>query len=183
MALQDSVKSLMSSNVISVLAETPIAAAMDILLSNNYNGIPVVDKTGVIIGILTKYDLIIKRSQLNDDTKVKHVMNNDPLVLTEEMTVEDAISAFTEHHKVDPIPVVDMDRKVIGMISRYDMVKLFREYGAISGIAGAAPLITGTARNVLWFIILFTVLGLLGAFFYYDINPNTLIEKAISLFR
>ncbi|MDP3697239.1 MAG: CBS domain-containing protein [Candidatus Taylorbacteria bacterium] len=126
---QDSVKSLMNSRVISVLPETPVITAIDIILSNNFNGIPVVDKKGILVGIVTKYDIISKRGLLQNDSKVSDVMNGDPLTLSENMTVDDAISSFGEHHKVDPIPVVDTDRKVIGIISRYDMVKLFREYG------------------------------------------------------
>lgn len=131
MAEENSVRSLMSSRVISVLPDTPIVTAIDILLSNNYSGVPVTDKSGVLVGILTKYDIIVKRASVRDDTKAGDLMNNDPLVLTDDMTVEDAIRAFAEHHKVDPIPVVDADRKVIGVISRFDMVRMFREYGPI----------------------------------------------------
>lgn len=166
---QDSVKSLMSSKVISVLAETPIMIAMDILLSNNYNGISVTDKNGVIVGILTKYDLIIKRDSIKEDTRVKDVMNLDPLILTEDDTVDDAIRAFSEHHKVDPIPVVNSDRKVIGIISRYDMVKLFRDYGVLP-VSGNkdTPEPARRGMGLVW-IILLTVLGLVGLFYFLDI--------------
>lgn len=128
---EDSVKSLMNSRVISVLPDTPIKTAIDILLSNNFSGLPVTDKNGAIIGILTKYDIIVNRASVRDDTKVKDLMNADPLVLDENLTVDDAVRAFSEHHKVDPIPVIDSERKVIGVISRSDMVRMFREYGAI----------------------------------------------------
>ena len=36
--LQDSIKSIMTSRVISVLPDTPISVAIDIILSNNFNG-------------------------------------------------------------------------------------------------------------------------------------------------
>ena len=130
--MEDSVKSLMNSKVISVLSNTPILVAIDIILTNNFNGMPVTDKEGKLIGILTKYDLILKRGQITDEMKVGDIMNTEPLFLEEKMTVEDAVKAFSEHHKVDPIPVVNVDKKVIGIISRYDMVKLFREYGVCS---------------------------------------------------
>lgn len=126
---QDSVKSLMSSTVISILPETPVLTAIDIILTNNFNGIPVTDTGGVLVGIITKYDLISKRGSLRDDTKVNAVMNVEPLTLNDDASVEDAVRAFSEHHKVDPIPVLDKNRRVVGVISRYDMVKLFKEYG------------------------------------------------------
>lgn len=127
--MQDSVKSLMSSNVISVLPETSIITAIDIILSNNFNGVPVADKTGILVGIITKYDLIVKRDSVRDDMTVKEVMNKEPLVLQEDVSLEDAVRAFSEHHRVDPIPVINKEQRLVGIISRYDLVKLFREYG------------------------------------------------------
>ena len=163
---QDSVKSLMNSRVISVLPDTPIIVAIDILLTNNFNGVPVVDKAGVIVGILTKYDIIINRSSVRDDTKVKDLMNNDPLVLVENMTVDDAVKAFSEHHKVDPIPVVDMTRRVIGVISRYDMVKMFREYGTVFTVKNQKP-IQRSGNNGVWFFVALVVFLSIAAAAYY----------------
>lgn len=119
----------MNPRVISILPNTPILMAIDIILSNNFNGVPVTDKDGVLVGILTKYDLIVRKSSIFDDTKVGDVMNNDPLFLLDNANLQDAITAFAEHHRVDPIPVVDHNKKVVGIISRFDMVKLFKEYG------------------------------------------------------
>lgn len=165
---QDSVKSLMNPRVISVLPDTPIKTAIDILLSNNFNGLPVTDKSGAIVGILTKYDIIVNRLAVRDDTKVKDLMNNDPLLLVENMTVEDAVRAFTEHHKVDPIPVVDSDKKVVGIISRYDMVRIFREYGAIFDAKEDRPNFDKTRnRNPLVIVIVIIVLGITAGLYYF----------------
>lgn len=164
---QDSVKSLMNPRVISVLSDTPIVTAIDILLTNNFNGIPVTDKSGTIIGILTKYDIILKRSAVRDDTKVKDLMNDDPLVLAESMTVEDAVKAFTEHHKVDPIPVVNQERKVIGIISRYDMVRMFREYGTVFNTKDDKFIAKKGSNLTPWAIILVTItVGLIAGAYY-----------------
>lgn len=165
MAEQDSVKSLMNPRVISVLPDTPIKTAIDILLSNNFNGIPVTDKNGAIVGILTKYDIIIHRESVRDDTKVRDLMNNDPLVLTENMTVEDAVRVFTEHHKVDPIPVIDQDKKVIGIISRYDMVRMFREYGVNFETKDSKPAIGRNSNIGRW--LLLAMLALIAGIVYY----------------
>ena len=129
MALQDSVKSLMNSRVISVLSDTPVLIAIDIILTNRFNGLPVTDKEGVLIGIVTKYDLILKRDNIRDDSKIRDVINKEPLFLFDSATIDNAVTAFAEHHRVDPIPIVNEARKVVGIISRADMVKLFKEYG------------------------------------------------------
>jgi CBS-domain-containing membrane protein len=170
---QDSVKSLMTNQVVSVLPETPILVAIDIILSNNYNGIVVTDKSNVIVGILTKYDLIIKKGYIRDDTKVGDVMNKDPIVLNDSQTIEDAINMFTEHHRVDPIPVIDEQKKVIGIISRYDMVKLFREYGiTFDSRHKAGP----KKSSVLPLIIIIILAGAAGALYYLGYF-NSLLER------
>ena len=168
MISQDSVKSLMSSRVISVLPGTPVLMAIDIILSNNFNGIPVVDKSGVLVGILTKYDLISKRSSLRDDMKVEDIMNGEPLVLGEDQTVDDAIRAFAEHHKVDPIPVIDSDKKLVGVISRYDMVKMFKEYG-VSFYSGSnpAPVKVGGNNNIVPVIVVGLVVLALVIYYFF----------------
>ena len=131
----------MNSRVISVLSDTPILTAIDIILTNNFNGVPVTDKDGVLIGILTKYDLIVNRFSIRDDMKVRDLMNNDPLFLAENANIEDAVKEFADHHRVDPIPIVSPDKKVVGIISRYDMVRMFKGYGMdyseLSGIKTA----------------------------------------------
>lgn len=168
---QDSVKSLMNPRVISVLPETSIITVIDIILSNNFNGIPVVDKKGLLVGIVTKYDIISKRSSLRDDSRVSDVMNNDPLTLFENMTVDDAVKSFTEHHKVDPIPVVDMDRRVIGIISRYDMVKLFKEYGLafVLGNKNDKPVpVTGNNTLFWWFLAVLAILAGVVYYFFFS---------------
>lgn len=184
--MEDSVKSLMNSRVISVLATTPILVAIDIILTNNFNGLPVTDKESRLIGIVTKYDLILKRGQITDEMKVGDIMNTDPLFLEEKMTVEDAVKAFSEHHRVDPIPVINGDRKVIGIISRYDMVKLFREYGVSSAVSSTNSYPkyqanantgssdsdkndnnTGNNNGILWLIISVIVLGVIIYYFFF----------------
>jgi CBS domain-containing protein len=174
---QDSVKSLMNPQVMSVLPGTPILTAIDILLSNNYNGIPVTDKSGVIVGILTKYDLIIKRGYIRDDTKVEDVMNKEPIVLTDDKTIEDAVAMFSEHHKVDPIPVIDENKKVVGVISRYDMVKLFREYGISFDQKGGSGGLASRKGSSSWTLVIIIVLASLAGALYYLGYFNSFIGR------
>ena len=58
---------------------------------------------------------------------VRDLMNKDPLVLSADATYSEALAAFSEHHRVNPIPVVDSARRVIGVVSRFDLIKHFRE--------------------------------------------------------
>src|SRR3990167_5129006 len=127
-----SVKSFMTNQVVWESPSTPLVEAVNILIKKGLTGLPVVEG-GKVVGILTEYDLTIKGSSIHlptflklitefqiykkdkglikDDVKkilnmkVKDVMNTDPLVLPPSTSVEDAMKAFAEHHRVNPIPI------------------------------------------------------------------------------
>lgn len=144
---------LMTKDVISVTPEMPLVEAVDLLLKHGYNGLPVVDSSGVLVGILTEYDLVIKGSSLHLPTflkllehfeiykkdsslvkneisailtmKVGDVMSTESLTLSPDDSIDKAIKTFSEHHKVNPILVVNNNKKLVGVLSRYDLIKLF----------------------------------------------------------
>lgn len=152
-----SIQDLMTAPVVSVTPETPLLRAVEILLKNDFSGLPVITREGKLVGIVTDYDFLLKGSSIhlptflellkefeiykkdtalikNDiqkilETKVKDVMNDDPLTLLDNVSINEAINAFSEHHRVNPIPIIDQNRKLVGIISRSDMLKL---YGAPS---------------------------------------------------
>ncbi|OGM96301.1 MAG: hypothetical protein A3B86_04125 [Candidatus Yanofskybacteria bacterium RIFCSPHIGHO2_02_FULL_38_22b] len=136
---------IMNKNVVSVSPNTPVLEAAKIISDRNLDGIPVVDESGQLIGILTEYDLITKTSPINIDfikqilsdikskndgktenlseLTVKEVMNPEPLTLKGDATYEEVIQTFKDHHRVNPIPIIDDQNKVIGVISRYDVLR------------------------------------------------------------
>ena len=151
MDLNPTIQSIMTRKVVSVKPDTPLQEAAELLARHGFDGMPVVDEENKLVGILTEYDLISKgsavhlptfqkvienlgiyhkdKSRFNKDfaelaaLKVKDVMNNDPLTLVEDATYEEAVAAFREHHRVNPMPVIDQERKVVGVVSRFDILK------------------------------------------------------------
>jgi CBS domain-containing protein len=146
------VKNIMTSPAITIRPEASLEDVLDILSKNNFDGLPVVDKNNVLLGIVTQYDLLTKGSSIHIPTVAKifkefkglsgektilseelskieklvvsDVMNKDPLFVGPSTTVETLQQVFTEHHRVNPIPVLDENKKVIGVVSRYDILKL-----------------------------------------------------------
>lgn len=137
---------VMNSNVISVHTNTPIIEAAKIITEHNFDGIPVIDESNRLVGILTEYDLITKTSPINtsfiqqvlndikskkedikgkniSDVTVGEIMNPEPLTMRGNATYEEVIKTFKEHHRVNPIPIVDSENKVIGVISRFDVLR------------------------------------------------------------
>lgn len=143
-------KDIMTKEVIVVHPETPLLDVAKILAEHNFDGVPVVDKDNKLIGIVTEYDLINKTSAVHLPTlqivlrnlpqfkqeeahfqqeilslKVADIMNKEPLTLDPDLPYNEVINLFREHHKVNPIPVIDKDRRVLGVISRFDVLRPF----------------------------------------------------------
>lgn len=156
------IQKIMTKKIVSVFPDTPLFEAMQKLARYKYNGLPVVDNENRIAGILTEYELmsnkVINRisslkiiiqdlhllkkyhSRVQEDIsrifslRVKDIMNPTPLTLDENASLEEAIKAFRSHHRVNPIPIIDSDRKVVGIISRSDILKSFRTLSIIKNL-------------------------------------------------
>lgn len=150
-----SVRDIMAADVVSVRPDTPLADAAKILAEHSFDGVPVTDTDGRLVGILTEYDLISKGSAIHLPTfqlimenlpvlkkdhsqfqkeiqavtalVVRDVMNSDPLTLPEDATFEQTVQTFRDHHRVNPIPIISAERKVIGVVSRFDILKPLRD--------------------------------------------------------
>ncbi len=148
------VKDIMTRKVVSVAPETSLVEAANILAEHSFDGVPVVDSKNKLVGIITEYDLIEKssdihlptfqkilqnlkvlrsdRSEFEKEVKkvssltVEDVMNPEPLTLSDTASFEEVVRAFKEHHRVNPIPIVDKSEKVVGVVSRFDVLKPLR---------------------------------------------------------
>ena len=60
------------------------------------------------------------------NVKVSEVMNYVPLSFSEETSIEEIVRTFAEHHRVNPVPVIDENQKVVGIISRSDILQFLR---------------------------------------------------------
>ena len=143
----------MTREPITVRPDTLFLDAANLLVAKGFSGFPVVDTKGRVAGILTEYDLIIKGSSFHlptfikllqeielykKDAKsigeelkrltgltVKDVMNPEPFTVLDTVSIDDIAKAFSEHHKINPIIVVDAQGKLVGVVSRRDLIKLF----------------------------------------------------------
>lgn len=150
-----SVTDIMTKEVVSIAPDAQISDAAKLLAEHRFDGVPVVDTSDILVGILTEYDMVSSaaihlptlqtvlqnlkvfqkdKSQFQKEVqeisslKVEDVMNKDPLILAENATYEEAVRAFKDHHRVNPIPVINAERHVIGVVSRYDVLKAFEEF-------------------------------------------------------
>ena len=94
--------------------------ALDMMSEYHIGGIPVVDKEGLLVGIVTNRDL---RFQSDLDRKIQDVMTKDNLIVTHQQADLQAASQILLEHKIEKLPVVDDDNKLIGLITYKDITK------------------------------------------------------------
>jgi len=94
--------------------------ALDMMRENHIGGIPVVDEQGHLVGIVTNRDL---RFEQHMDRLIDDVMTKDNLVTTHQQTDLAAAAQILQQNKIEKLPVVDKDNKLIGLITYKDITK------------------------------------------------------------
>ncbi|NCP20527.1 MAG: IMP dehydrogenase [Flavobacteriales bacterium CG_4_9_14_0_2_um_filter_35_242] len=84
-------------------------------------GIPIIDEKGILVGIVTNRDLRFER----DDThKISEVMTSKNLITTHEGTSLKEAEVILQKHKIEKLPVVTSENKLIGLITYRDIIKV-----------------------------------------------------------
>ena len=105
---------------VTILKDNTVGDALQIMQENKIGGIPVVDNEGMLIGIVTNRDL---RFQSDMDRKIEEVMTKENIVTTHETDLKSAAKVLLEN-KIEKLPVVDNNGKLIGLITYRDITKL-----------------------------------------------------------
>ena len=105
---------------VTILKDNTVGDALQIMQENKIGGIPVVDNEGMLIGIVTNRDL---RFQSDMERKIEEVMTKENIVTTHETDLKSAAKVLLEN-KIEKLPVVDKNGKLIGLITYRDITKL-----------------------------------------------------------
>ncbi|MCO5261514.1 MAG: IMP dehydrogenase [Lentimicrobium sp.] len=98
-----------------------VADALAIMRDYGIGGIPVVDLSGKLIGIVTNRDLRFER---NPRKPVAEVMTSQNLITTTEFTDFEKAADILQQYKIEKLPVVDKDFKLVGLITYKDIIKI-----------------------------------------------------------
>ena len=97
-----------------------VAQALDIMAEYHIGGIPVVDDEKHLVGIVTNRDLRFERRL---DRPVDEIMSKDNLVTTHQQTNLSDAAQILQANKIEKLPVVDKDNKLVGLITYKDITK------------------------------------------------------------
>jgi CBS domain-containing protein len=138
------VKDVMTPKVISVGVDETVVNAARLMLQQQISGLPVVDKKGELVGIVTEGDFL-RRGELGtqrrrpkwlefllgpgklaqeyihaSSKKIEDVMTPDPRTIGDDESLE-AVVDMMERHRIKRIPVT-RDGRVVGIISRANLM-------------------------------------------------------------
>ncbi|MCS6991444.1 MAG: IMP dehydrogenase [Chitinophagales bacterium] len=106
---------------ITLKPDQTIAEALHIMKENKIGGIPIVEDSGQLVGILTNRDL---RFEKNLRRPISEVMTKDNLVTAPEGTDLRKAEQILQRNKVEKLPVVDRHGRLKGLITYRDIMKL-----------------------------------------------------------
>jgi IMP dehydrogenase len=113
----------MIQDPITLLESANVGDALGIMAEHKIGGIPVVDDNGILKGIVTNRDLRFEK----DYTKaIADVMTSQNLVTTDKPKDLVAAEAILQEKKIEKLPVVAPDGKLLGLITYKDIIKLKR---------------------------------------------------------
>jgi len=113
-------ESVMIHEPITIGREGTVSDALNLMKEYKIGGIPVVDKDNVLIGIVTNRDL---RFQQDMSRIIGEVMTMNNIITTTRNTGLAEAAMILQEHKIEKLPVVDNDHKLIGLITYKDITK------------------------------------------------------------
>jgi IMP dehydrogenase len=112
-------ENVMILDPITINLNATVAEALNLMSEYKIGGIPVVDKNGILKGIVTTRDL---RFENNFKRKITDVMTTN-LITTNHQTNLEAAARILQKHKIEKLPMVDESGKLTGLITYKDISK------------------------------------------------------------
>ncbi|HRZ49482.1 MAG TPA: IMP dehydrogenase [Bacteroidales bacterium] len=106
---------------VTLSADATVADAHALMKEYGIGGIPVVEKDRKLVGIVTNRDLRFER---NLSKPVAQVMTSENLITTNEFTDFEQAADILQQYKIEKLPVVDKEYKLVGLITYKDIIKI-----------------------------------------------------------
>ncbi|HZO74721.1 MAG TPA: CBS domain-containing protein [Ktedonobacteraceae bacterium] len=110
------VKDVMTTNVVTVNEGQSVKQAASLMARHHISGLPVVNDDGMVVGIVSEFDVIGKQGQ-----QVKDIMTGGLISVTQDTDLED-VAHILVHQNIKRLPVLDQG-KLVGIVSRGDLVR------------------------------------------------------------
>jgi len=108
---------------VTIRPDRPVREALQVMERFHISGVPVVDESGHLVGIITNRDL---RFETRFDIPVAEVMTKQPLVTVPVGTTLEQAKAVLQKHRIEKLLVVDDDKHIKGLITVKDIQKAIK---------------------------------------------------------
>ena len=105
---------------VTINRSSTVADALALMKEYHIGGIPVVDDDRRLVGIVTNRDLRFER---NEKRAIDEVMTKDGLITTTQSTDLQQATDILQQHKIEKLPVVDKDFRLVGLVTYKDITK------------------------------------------------------------
>ena len=128
----ESIRDCMATDLITFSPDTDIMTAIDTILGKEISGAPVVDADGKLVGILSEKDCLRISMEGAYGTNpsgrgtVADFMSHDVKTISDDKDVVEAAHQFINSH-FRRFPVVDSEGKLVGQISRRDILRAIKK--------------------------------------------------------
>jgi len=131
-------KDIMTSPVHTVTQDCAVETAAELMTTHRITALPVVDRSGALIGMVSEGDLLWHRVPADPTARVRRLENTgpgrrpgtvdevmawDPYTVRPEADVAEVADLMLQHD-VRSVPVVDDDAAVVGIVSRRDILRV-----------------------------------------------------------
>jgi len=151
----------MTRGVVSVRPDDSVIVAAGRMFEGDFDGLPVVDDKGILVGLVTQSNLISKQTNIHIPTlliflnkfdlykkdrkfigeqmevvnnlRVRDVMNPEPPLVYEGESVERTFMQLSRTHGLSPTSVVNLSKHLLGVVTRYDILKTYNNKMQNSG--------------------------------------------------
>jgi CBS domain-containing protein len=94
------------------------------LLIGNFNGLPVINSSIKVIGIVTAVDILraIRQGKNLDSARAIDIMTQNPVVVKEDTDINEVIELILQKHII-LVPVINDQQRLVGVVSRLDILR------------------------------------------------------------
>ncbi len=122
------VEQVMTPDPITIRSDAPLSDAARLLEENEISGVPVVDETGTLVGVLAESDLVRARATEHlwsrwPGLSVRHLMHTPVLTADRSMSLEEAATMMERAHVHRLVVVGDDQQFLEGIVSTSDIVR------------------------------------------------------------
>ncbi len=119
-------KHIMNSKILSVDPDDTVDHAVLLMVKHRISGLPVVDKTGCLVGVISEFDVLELICDCCDEKdKVSHYMSSDVWTVDEDVSWIKVADTFRSGH-MRRLPVTK-DAKLVGIITRHDLIRTIQD--------------------------------------------------------